>query len=481
MTRAAFGLAAAAVGVLGCQSDRSVTAGPAHFAAAMSDGAHDASGFPSNPHFFFLPPLAAAPSPTGTFNPRLSPVVQICNQNVTPCPEDQVHAVFTTTSGSGSQTVRLDETDQQYIVNWNTDPTTEPVGASYRIAVLVRQQVLGFADVNVVASGLMEDAATTTDIALQDGRTLPIKFLVEDGALCPPNATLDCAEQLASPTTDNTIVTRNGQAGTFIPAGALSQTVTVSVIQDNTTPCLPAPFALPQYLGCYQFFTDPGPSSFSVPVTVGMCVELNLPLTVGSELQIFQFDPGLPVRPLQETSAGFLPCDATEPYRELPVFGRRESAVKRVLARLLRLLGPRALFAAHDGVGGMTDSFSTFSWVLPAAMTPYLSPALTGIVGTPVSSPPTVLLTDTTAVHNPVAGVTVTFTVVGGGSITNSTVVTGADGLASVGSWMLSSVPGVNQVIATAVGAIDSPGTFTVTALSPPPLPPPPLPPPPFP
>ena len=29
MTRAAFGLAAAAVGVLGCQSDRSVTAGPA--------------------------------------------------------------------------------------------------------------------------------------------------------------------------------------------------------------------------------------------------------------------------------------------------------------------------------------------------------------------------------------------------------------------------------------------------------------------
>ena len=123
MTRAAFGLAAAAVGVLGCQSDRSVTAGPAHFAAAISDGAHDASGFPSNPHFFFLPPLAAAPSPTGTFNPRLSPVVQICNQNVTPCPADQVHAVFTTTSGSGSQTVRLDETDQQYIVNWNTDPS----------------------------------------------------------------------------------------------------------------------------------------------------------------------------------------------------------------------------------------------------------------------------------------------------------------------------------------------------------------------
>ena len=83
--------------------------------------------------------------------------------------------------------------------------------------------------------------------------------------------------------------------------------------------------------------------------------------------------------------------------------------------------------------------------------------------------------------HNPAAGVTVTFTVVGGGSITNSTVVTGADGLASVGSWVLSSVPGVNQVIATAVGAIGSPGTFTVTALSPPPLPPPPLPPPPLP
>src|SRR6266571_6661154 len=185
MTRAAFGLAAVACGVLACQGDRSVTAGPAHFAGAMSDGANSAPGFPSNPHFFFLPPTAASPSPTGTFNPRLSPVVQICSQSVTPCPADQVHAVFTTTSGPGSETVRLDATNQQYIVNWDTDPTTEPVGAGFRIAVLVRQEVLGFADVIMAAPGVMENAATTTDIALLDNRTLPIKFLVEDGALCP--------------------------------------------------------------------------------------------------------------------------------------------------------------------------------------------------------------------------------------------------------------------------------------------------------
>jgi len=441
---------------LGCHGDRPLTSQPGRAVADISDGVHDAPGFQSNPHFFFLPPMVDAPSATGVFNPRLAPSVQICSQTVTPCPSNQVHALFT---------VLANRTDLQYSVNWNTDPTTEPVGASYRIAVLVREQTLGFADILMVAPGAVENASTGAVILLQDGRTLPITLRIEDGALCPPGATLDCAEQVATPALDNTIVTANGLAGAFIPAGALSQPVTVSIVQDTATPCLPAPFALPQYLGCYQFFTDPGPSTFSTPVTVGMCVEVGLPMTAGTELQIFRFDPGLPVQPLQEASAGFLPCDATEPYREL--LGRRRSVTDRMLAFVGRLLGPRLLLAAHDGVGGMTDSFSTFSWVLPAAMVPQIAPPFTGVVGTAVSAAPTVLLVDTTAGRLPVAGVKVTFTVLGGGSIANSTVVTGSNGLASVGSWVLGATSSVNQVIATAVGAIGSPDTFTVVGVSP--------------
>lgn len=469
MPRAATWLVAASA-VLGCYGDQSLTSRPRHAVADISDGAHDAPGFPSNPHYFFLPPLVDSPSATGVFNPRLSPVVQICNQNVTPCPSDQVHALFTTTTGSGSETVQLDPTGPLYVVNWDTDPATEPLGASYRIAVLVRDQTLGFADVVMVASGSIEDPGTGAVIPLKDGRTLPIKFLVEEGALCPANAGLDCVEQVASPTADNTIVTRSGLAGAFIPAGALSQPVTVSIVADTARPCIPSPFALAQYPGCYQFFADPGPTPFNLPVTVGMCVQTDLPLTVGAELEIFRFDPGLPVVALEETSAGFLPCDATDPYR-LPSIGGRGSIVRTLLALARSVLLPRPLYAAHDGLGGMTDSFSTFSWVLPAGMVSQVVPLPIGTAGAPVLSPPAVLLQDMSSLHLPVAGVTVTFRVEGGGSITNSSVVTGADGLASVGAWLLGAVPGVNRVIATAVGAIGSPDTFTVIGVSPLPFP----------
>src|SRR5437773_12318947 len=117
----------------------------------------------------------------------------------------------------------------------------------------------------------MRNANTGGDIPLVDGRTLPIKFRLEEGALAASctNVSLDCVEQTAFPDRDNTILTLGKQAGTFIPAGALSQIVTVAIIENTTKPCIPPPFALPQYFpepdqkGCYDFFTDPGPSIFN--------------------------------------------------------------------------------------------------------------------------------------------------------------------------------------------------------------------------
>ena len=57
-------------------------------------------------------------------------------------------------------------------------------------------------------------------------------------------------------------------------------------------------------------------------------------------------------------------------------------------------------------------------------------------VGTPVTSPPSVLVTD--ANDNPVAGVAVTFAVgLGSGTITGANATTDAAGIATVGSWTL--------------------------------------------
>ena len=442
-----------------CRDERSPTAlnGP-----TISAEIRDAANGGGNPHFFWLPPIVAAPTPTGVFNPRLSPVVEICSQNVSPCPDGQVHAKFTMTSGSGSQIVRVDVTSQLYNVNWNTDPSSEPVGSSFRIAVIVHKAVLGFADVDMVAAGRATNANTGGDVPLVNGRTLPIKFRIEDGALCPSNSTLDCTERMASPGTDNTIVSNNQQAGTFIPAGALSQPVTVTVVQNPSRRCIPAPFALPEFEDCYDFFTDPGPIQFNVPVIAAMCIDLeSVPSTAVRQLQLFQFDVGLPVRALQNVPAGFLPCNGESSV------GWRGTGVRGLLARLWRAVTPRPLLAAHVGVGGSTGSFSTFTWsFVPEMVTNSINPQL-GAVGTPVLSAPTVLLRDTTAAHNPVAGVTLTFTVEGGGTIVRNSVVTGPDGLASVGSWTLGTVPGVNRVIATAMGAISSPDTFTAVGAAP--------------
>lgn len=86
-------------------------------------------------------------------------------------------------------------------------------------------------------------------------------------------------------------------------------------------------------------------------------------------------------------------------------------------------------------------------------------------VGTPVSVAPAVIIKDQSG--NPSSGATVNFSVqTGGGSITGGTVVTGADGIATVGSWTLGPNPGENRLRATASAIPNSPVTFTATGTS---------------
>lgn len=81
------------------------------------------------------------------------------------------------------------------------------------------------------------------------------------------------------------------------------------------------------------------------------------------------------------------------------------------------------------------------------------------------SALPTAPAVTVTEDGEPKAGVAVTFAVVGGGgTLTGASQVTGADGVARVGSWQLGD-PGAQQMTASVSGATGSPVTFTATGI----------------
>lgn len=87
--------------------------------------------------------------------------------------------------------------------------------------------------------------------------------------------------------------------------------------------------------------------------------------------------------------------------------------------------------------------------------------AQTATVGAAVAVRPAVKVAD--QFGNGVAGVTVTYAVAtGGGTITGATAVTGADGIATVGSWTLGNTSGAQTLTATVPG-VTAPVTFTAT------------------
>lgn len=96
-----------------------------------------------------------------------------------------------------------------------------------------------------------------------------------------------------------------------------------------------------------------------------------------------------------------------------------------------------------------------------ASVTKHTGDSLSATVGTATVVAPAVLVRD--AFGNPVAGVTVTFAVAGGGgSVGASSATTDAAGIASAGSWTLGTVAGANTVTATVAGLAAA--TFTATS-----------------
>ena len=146
-----------------------------------------------NQNFFFLPPLVPDPSrhpsfDAEAFDPSLSPVVEICQTDGEQCldPQDQTNG-FPLRSGVELPYVTLSLEEEHYQVNWHTHLFVLDDESLYRIRVFVDDFELGYADVDVVRSGReLKNVNTGQSIALLRGRTLPIKFRIQMGAVPEP-------------------------------------------------------------------------------------------------------------------------------------------------------------------------------------------------------------------------------------------------------------------------------------------------------
>ncbi len=504
-----FSVVAVAVVVLAGCRDNSLQP-PPQLSAAIQDGNHA-----GNPNFFFLPPLVTSPlgSPNydpGKFNAHLAPVAEVCELAANP--------IFVPTTDCkagplvfGPAPMALDLINQQYQLNWDTQASALILTSFYRITVRgsARGTALGFLDVDPVLGGVKN--LTTGDVVqFQNGRTLPIKVRIEQGAFGGGSNTDDFVEQVVPnviPSGTLDVTTNTKHAGARITSGWLSFVNGLSLDQvvviiervpiTDGVSCLNT--TLEQQEGCYRFRTDPDLHTllprtdlrFGADVIAGVCFQYPGDidnLNGGRPFSLYRSEEtseGVATAlELVEREAPFLDCSEFGPTPPPPPSigaafrsGRFGDIAKAGLYALTHAIGrviqPEALHAVDLGAGGSTDGFSFFGYARHAMLTATVS-AATAPAGSTVQA--------TAMIGNSHHGVPstpgpqpVTFTVISGGgtlsasendvticSETRTCTVTTNDGSASV-SWRLG--VGENHVQVSTPYVTNSPQTIDATGL----------------
>jgi hypothetical protein len=513
--------------------DLKAPVGPSH---TIFDGAHNGG----NDDVFFLPPLVADPSGSAGFGdpeqlglPVEIKIVCQSHPSTSACPDfDFPPSVVKSSS------------DAHYMVNWDTKAPGVDPGDIYRVEIHVGAKTIAYADVFLVPNGNPKNIATQGDIPLPDGRTMPIKVRIEQGWNCADRTNKTCTTQtvgntpIGSPTI--LIAPQNAAAGSFegnwipfctntptpgcVPAG----TQVVVTIEDQTAllnqPSAgggPAPTCSLITDGvprthmisdphCVKFTTDPV-FKFAAPVKVAVCVDAD-ELTQ----QLIKYDVNETPRFLENVPFNINGIPFTA-LCEVNHIGSRSSnrvvnyamAALSGLGRAVRsLVVPKSAYAIHTGVGGLIDAGDGFSYVAPGrplTLSKNSGDLQTGNVGGILASPIRVQIS---TVHepfdfesgfpNPLINISVICSVdegsgsfpsnpAGGPPVTQATVATDANGIATCPGWTLGSV-GTNtlHVIAPSIdngliaveevqgegGVVPNPitlsntATFTATGLS---------------
>jgi hypothetical protein len=437
--------------VAGCQDQIPVsptTEAPPGPLLLISDGAHN-----GNPDFFFRPPMVSDPSSDpdftpGGFNPNLSPTVQVCALAVannapesavtasTPCKSSGYSVTF-----SGGQ-IALNLVDQQYQVDWMVPNAPETY---YRIFVRVGATQLGSADVKAAKNGNANNF-----VIRKDGTQLPIKFRIEQFALCDEPGVGPCSSETVDRSTGGEVVFSSGGetiGGIIIPAqggGNNPVHVTIDFCQEEGPAIQQAnlPIDLPVFGACLRVQTDPaieGDNALTVPGEVYIC-ELGgiegLSEAQEQQVTIHRYD-GEEVQALPHTPGNCPPVIGAAPSWKGLARALAARHWKRAGAELLGLLAPRPLHASAAmldvGRGGATFVFSDFQNALPAKMEIESGNNQVGVFGEELPAPAVVKVTD--IFDQPVANARVHFST-SDGSVTPLTVLTGSDGLAQA-TWTL--------------------------------------------
>ena len=461
--------------------------------ALIVDGAHS-----GNANFFFLPPLVPDPSGSpnfivGQFNPNLAPFVEVC-QLVTDPRVDPNTDCLNSTRVFGPARMALDAPDELYQLNWDTGASGLLATNFYRVIVrgAPRGTALGFVDLDPVLGG-MKNLRTGTVVAFQDGRTLPIKVRIQNGAFGSTNGN-DRVEQVVPnviPTGTLDVTTNTGFAGARFTSGWLNSNlgidqVVVIIERINVndaaagTNCLNS--GLEEMEGCYRFRTDPdlhlieGGLPFVHNVIAGVCFQV--PADIGAEggppfelvrREEIEGQPTGPLTKLDEVPAPFLRCDSFGPTTQTigaafrsGKLGDVANATWHAIAHTIgRVFTPTALHAVDLGAGGSTDGFSRFGYLRFATMTVTAGNGATAPAGSTVQAAVQVQNVHH-GVFTPVVGQAVTFTVLtGGGSVVETQpVVTDGQGTATV-TWQLGL--GANTLQASTNSVTNSPQVITAT------------------
>jgi hypothetical protein len=149
---------------------------PSRPSAAISDAVHNGG----TAGFYFLAPLVAQPKFSGTFDPHRQVSVYVCSLggSVRAAPEPSC------TGGERVSPVEVNVNGQHYHANWNMDLAEFPAGSYYRIRVVDNATggEYAYADVYLAGTGReFRSIDQSSFVPLLDGRTLPIKFRMEEG------------------------------------------------------------------------------------------------------------------------------------------------------------------------------------------------------------------------------------------------------------------------------------------------------------
>jgi hypothetical protein len=475
---------------------------PTSLNALIFDGAHS----DGNKDFFFLPPLVSNPtgSPNfdaGKFNSHLAPFVEVCELRDNPILVPTTDCNMAKPLVFSPARMSLDAGSEQYQANWDTKSSILDATRFYRITVrgAARGTALGFVDVDPVLGG-MKNVKTGEIVAFQDGRTLPIKVRIEQGAFGSGNASDRVEQVVPNIITGGTldITTNTGFAGArfangWLPLGIDQVVVIIERIPVHNgrkeTSCLN--IGLEELEGCYRFRTDPDLHGlgvdgtdllFRIPVIAGVCFQLpgagsenGPPFALHRREEIRGVLIG-PAEELEDVSAPFLRCDgfgATPPsvgaaFRSGRLGDIAKAGLFAVTHAIGRLIQPRALHAVDFGAGGSTNEFSRFGYARRAAMSVTSGDGATATAGSTIQA-----AVQVRGSHHdltpPVVGQSVTFTVTGGGGTvstescnegTSCPATTNSDGTAGV-TWRLGL--GVNTIQVTTNYVTNSPQTITAT------------------